>query len=351
VRARCLVNANYAAAESGDLEGAVVFAERAVAEAELDVGPGLDRMAGPVAVLASAYTAAGRYGAARREHERGLALLRDSGLGESVRAATSLNNAALNLLVAGAPREALPLFEQTMALDRNAGTAGFSSMTAASYALALWQVGRNGEALEWATKAIDEARRQNDQRSLGRALLTAARVRRQAGELQQAEALLQQAATTLASAPPRHPAHAALKVVQGMVATDKGELQRAHDLLAEASATYGVNAPRSGDRALALAALADVHVRRGEAAAALDRAQAALDLARTGSADLPHSYRVAVAALSLCNARRAAVTGDAAQACDLAITHAAGAAGEDSPITRQARALRAELSTSPQDGR
>ena len=343
VRTRCLINANYAAAESGDVEAAVALAERAVAEAERDVGPRLDRLAGPISVLAGAYTAAGRYADARREHERGLALLRDSGLGESVRAATSLNNAALNLLQAGAPREALPLFEQTMALDRGAGTDGFSPSTAASYALALWQVGRNDEALDWATRAIEEAGRQNDLRALGRAQLVASRALRTRGDLQQAEALALHAATAFDSMSHGHFAHAAVKVVLGLIAADRGELQRAHDLLAEANETFATRAPRSGDRVLALAALADIQTRRGNSAAALDLAQRALDLARAAATGLPHSDRVATAALALCQARGAAAVADAAQACDTAIVQAAGADGEDAPLTRKARALRAAL--------
>ncbi len=48
-------------------------------------------------------------------------------------------------------------------------------------------------------------------------------------------------------------------------------------------------APRSSDRALTMAALADVHRLRGEHADALRRVEESLALARQSAADLPFS--------------------------------------------------------------
>jgi serine/threonine-protein kinase len=348
-RVRCLINANYAAAEAGDADAALVFAERAVAEAERGAGPPLDRLAGPVAVLASAYTAAGRYADAQRQHERGLAILRDSGLAESVRSATALNNAAVNLLLAGATKEALIMLAQTIALDRSAGTGGYSTAnTAANYAAALLQVGRTDEAVRWAERAIEEARRQKNATALGRALLVASRARQQAGDLPRAEEALREAAATIAATlAPRHIAHAAVRTQQGALALARADLQRGRDLLLEAVAMYEAHAPRASDRAFALVALADAHRRRGEFAPALARSEEALALARAAAGGFPYSYRVGLAALAACEARQAGGFAGAERSCDLAVSQLLAAVGDDAPATRQARAMLDKVQASP----
>jgi tetratricopeptide (TPR) repeat protein len=344
VRTRCWVSASYVAAELNEPTAVVEFAERAVAEAERGVGPPLDRLLGPVGVLASAYQTAGRYHDAQREHERGLAILNASGLGESVRAATALNNAALNLMLAGAVKDALEPFERTIALDRSGGARKTTSTTASNYALALTLVGRTDEAITWSDFAIAEARRQIDERALWRALLAAARAQLQAGDLRRAEVLLKQTASALAaSAPPGHVAHAALRSVQGSLAAARGDLQLAQEALIEAAQMYAVSGPRMAGRAITLAWLADVHTRRGESAAALARAEEALALARELSGDFPYSYSVGLAALAVCNARAAAGAADAVASCELAVAQLTAAIGESAPTTRRARDLRARL--------
>jgi eukaryotic-like serine/threonine-protein kinase len=346
-RIRCLISASYSAEQRGDNTSAVSFAEKSVKEAEHAAGPALDRLAGPVAVLASAYSNAGRYQAAKREHERALALLRDSGLAASVRATTELNNAAVNLLRAGAPREALTMFEQVLALDHVAGTSGFPVNTAASYAAALLQVGRTGDALVWVDRAIAGAQRQNDRIGLGRALLIASRAQLQVGNLQYAEELVQQAKATIGpTLPQAHSGQAALRVQQGRLANAQGHLEKALIALNDAVQIFEAAAPRSSDRVFALSALAETHRRRGEHAAALARSEEALLLARDAAGDLTYSFRIGEAALALCDSQLIANASGAEQSCDLAITHLAATAGNEAPSTQQARALRERLLTS-----
>jgi eukaryotic-like serine/threonine-protein kinase len=341
-RTGCLGSATYAAIQRGDTAAAVKFAEQTRREAEHEPGPPLDRLAGPVAVLASAYTSDGRYAAAKQAHEQGIAILRESGLAESVRMATALNNAGTNLLQAGASKDALAAFEQSLAIDRVAGTGTYSVTTHGNYASSLLQVGRATEAVASLDRTVEEARRQKNPVGIGRSLLLASRAHLLAGDVARATALIDEAAASInALLPPRHVGRAALLTQQGRIALAHGDTQKARDLLLESVAMFEAAAPRSSDRVLTLAALADVHRIRGEQADALKRAEESLVLARKSAGDLPFSYRVGVAALAMCEAGIAAGRTEAAQSCDLAVAQLAGAVGEDAPTTRQARALRA----------
>lgn len=341
-RTRCLVSATYAAAQRGDTMAGVEFAEQAKREAEHEPGPPLDRLAGPIAVLASAYTNDGRYAAAKQAHEQGIAILRESGLAESVRMATALNNAGVNLLQAGASKDALAAFEQSLAIDRVAGTGAYSATTQANYAASLLQVGRANEAVASLDRTVLEARRQKNPVGMGRSLLLASRAHLFAGDVAGAATLSDEAAATInGTLPPRHAGRAALQTQQGQIALAQGDTQKARDLLLASVAMFEAAAPRSSDRVLTLAALADVHRARGEHADALRRAEESLVLARNSAGDLPFSYRVGVAALAMCEAGIAVSNAESAQSCDLAIAQLAGAVGEDAPTTRHARALRA----------
>ena len=341
-RTRCLGSATYAAIQRGDTAAGVKFAEQTKHEAEHESGPPLDRLAGPVAVLASAYTNDGRYADAKQAHEQGIAILRESGLAESVRMATALNNAGLNLLQAGASKDALAAFEQSLVIDRLAGTDAYSITTHANYAASLLQVGRATEAVASLDRTVEEARRQKNSVGMGRSLLLASRAHLLAGDLASATALIDEAATSInAALPPRHIGRAALQTQQGRIALAHGDTQRARDLLLESVAMFEAAAPRSSDRVLTLAALADVHRLRGEHADAVKRAEESLVLARQSTTGLPFSYRVGVAALAMCEEDIAVGSSASTQSCDLAIAQLAGAAGEDAPTTRHARALRA----------
>jgi eukaryotic-like serine/threonine-protein kinase len=349
-RTRCLVSATYAAAQRGDTVAGVTFAEQAKSEAEHDSGPALDRLAGPIAVLASAYTSDGRYAAAKAAHEQGIAILRESGLAESVLMASALNNAGVNLLQAGAPKEALAAFEQSLTIDRAAGTSegsgGYSTTTHANHAASLLQVGRVTEAAASLDATVDAARRQKNPVVLGRTLLLASRAHLFAGDLPDAAKLADEAAASIdATLPPRHVGRAALLTQQGRIALTRGDTQRARDLLLESIAMFAAAAPRSSDRVFTLAALADVHRIRGEHADAMKRAEESLALARQSAGDLPFSFRIGVAALAICEAGialNAVSAAESTQSCDLAIAQLAGAVGEDAPTTRHARALRAQ---------
>jgi eukaryotic-like serine/threonine-protein kinase len=346
-RTRCLISASYAAAQRGDTVAGVKFAEQAKREAEQDSGPPLDRLAGPVSVLASAYTSDGRYVDAKQAHEQGIAILRESGLAESVRMASALNNAGVNLLQAGAPKDALAAFEQSLAIDRvagtSAGTGGYSTTTHANHAASLLQVGRVTEAVASLDGTVDAARRQKNPVGLGRALLLASRAHLFAGDIPGAAKLTDEAAVSIAALPPRHIARAALLTQQGRIALAHDDSERARDLLLESIAMFEAAAPRSSDRVFTLASLADVHRIRGEHADAMKRAEESLVLARQSATGLPFSYRVGVAALAMCEAGIAVSAAESTQSCDLAIAQLAGAVGEDAPMTRHARTLRARL--------
>jgi eukaryotic-like serine/threonine-protein kinase len=335
-RTGCLGSATYAAIQRGDTAAAVMLAEQTKHEAEHETGPALDRLAGPVGILASAYTNDGQYAAAKRAHDESIAILHESGLGESVRMATVLNNAGVNLLQAGAPREALTLLGQALAID--------SINTHASYAAALLQLGRTAEAVTLLDLTVEEARRQSNPVSLGRALLHASRAHLQSGDMTGATSLANEAATSINSTlPPRHVGRATLLTQQGRLAMAYGDTQKARDLLMESIAVFEAASPRSSDRVLALVALADVHRVRGEPVEAMRRAEDALALARKVSGDMVFSYRIGVAALAVCEAEQANRSANALKMCDLAIAQLAGSVGDDAPSTQQARSIRTRL--------
>lgn len=186
-----------------------------------------------------------------------------------------------------------------------------------------------------------------------RALLTAGRAQQQVGDLQRAEAHLQQVAMSIGTtAPPGHIAHGGLRLQQGSLAAARGELDQARELLRHAAAIWQATGPRLCGRILVLIRLAEVHSRLGEQAAALARAEEALALARQAAGGFVHSYRVGIAALAVCEAQAAlppspvtmqAAAQAAAAHCDRALAQLMEAVGEDAPATRRARAKRDRL--------
>jgi tetratricopeptide (TPR) repeat protein len=334
--AECLVAAAYGESQRGNQAAAIAYGERAVRLVDEHPDRWDDSLQAVVALLASMYTRAGRYGEAAKLHERALQLMEKSGLDSTVRMALILNNAGHNLFSAGATLDAVRLFERAIAIDGGVGSGGHRS----NLANALIQVGRAREAADLHLAAAADARSAGSQVEEGRSLLGAANALREAGDTTSARQRLAQTRAVLAGVlPPGHIGNAAIEASEARLLLAEGKPQDALTTALSAETRYRSAAPRSSDRALALVTVAEARLALHQPRDALASAEAAVQLARELAADFPYSYRVGVAELVRCQASMEAAL-PAADACHEAEQHLKRAVGDEAPLARAASAAR-----------
>jgi eukaryotic-like serine/threonine-protein kinase len=336
--AQCLTSAAYADSQRGAAAAAVAHAERAVQLVESQPDRRDDSLQAVVAVLASMYTRAGRYGDAAKAHERTIALMERSGLEGTARMSTVLNNAAHNLFSAGATLESVAMFERVLAI-RLQDDAGSGYSVKSNLANALIQLGRAREAAELHQEAVAAARSTGVPVELGRSLVGASNAYREAGDLVTARARLTEARVVLADVlPSNHPGHAAIELSEARLLLAEGIADKALATAVAADQRFQKNAPRSTDRVLALAVAAQAHLAMKHPQEATASADSAVRLARQLAGDFPYSFRVGFAELVRCQARLEA-TLSARESCAESERHLSRAIGADAPLTKQARQL------------
>jgi serine/threonine-protein kinase len=336
--AACLTSAAYAESQRGASAAAVTYAERAVQLVESQPDRRDDSLLAVVAVLASMYTRAGRYGDAAKAHERTIALMTRSGLDGTARMSTVLNNAAHNLFSAGATLESVAMFDRVLAI-RLQDDAHSSYSVKSNLANALIQMGRAREAAELHQEAVAAAHRTGIPVELGRSLIGASNAYREAGDLATARARLTEARAVLADAlPPNHIGHAAIELAEARLLLAEGIADKALATAVAADQRFQKNAPRSTDRVLALAVAAQAHLAMKHPQEATASADSAVRLARELAGDFPYSFRVGFAELVRCQARLEA-TLSARESCAESERHLSRAIGADAPLTKQARQL------------
>ena len=252
--------------------------------------------------LAESYRAAGQYRDAIPAFEHASALMTALGRDDTETAGTLFNNWALALHASGRPIEAEKLFRRAMDISRATQTEqGVSPILLINYARTVRELGRPGEAADYAERGYARAVEVDNQLVMNQALLVRARIYREQGYLTRAEAMLSEVEPRLRRAlPPGHLAFARLAMEYSLLAAARGDLPVALRLANQAVtiAEASMKAGQGGDNYLASALVPRSEIDRqlGRADDAVADATRALYLLKkseepgTFSCDLGHAY-------------------------------------------------------------
>ena len=345
-RSFCWMNGHRIALDHGDTPLAIERAQtaiRALAEVPFDHDLA-DLRAG--ADLAEAYRNAGRYREAAATFEELWPRLVAQGRADTATAGTWLNNWGIAVAQMGRPLEAERLLRHSMDIHRaDASDAALSPMLMTNYAQQLLDLGRVPEALDYAEKALESAKRAGDEVVINQTLLRLARIYRAQLDFLRSLAKLDEVEPRLQSAlPPGHYAFAALASERSQTLELQGETARALKL-ANSAIRICEEASRQGKACeqflpKLLWHRASVETALRQFAPAESDARRALQLLQQQSRAGEFSQSTGLAYLTL--ARCLAAEGRGAEARAMA-QHAADqlekSIGADHPDTRAARDL------------
>ncbi len=265
---------------------------------------------------------------------------------DTERAGTLLNNWGLLLGALGRPREAEQMLRRSIAVSIAGGSdARVEPISWANLARTLFDLGRYAEAVPLAERAMRMARERGDNVVADQAQLLAARANAVAGRVARAEALLDDVEARFRRMfPPSHAAFTAVATDRVRLALERGDLALATHLANEAVAFMESIPRHHSGIPLALRYRAQVHLRAGRAAAALEDAQRLLPLVRATAPDGARSSGLGAAYLLLGESLAALQRTDEARiALTEAIRHLDDAAGPSHPSALRARQLLARL--------
>jgi tetratricopeptide (TPR) repeat protein len=333
-----------------DAQGALINAQRA--ESRLRASgrrlPGFEAsLAGD---LAYAYYLNGRVDDADREYAAAIQMHRAIGRGESPTAVAILNNWGLACIGAGDLRRGLELIEEVLRIITRRSAHGTPPPYAVNnHASVLFMLGRYDEALDEAERAWHVA----DQAGAGifklSARVTKASVYRERGDLDEAERILAEVATSATEWP--EDSFAVLIYRQGLasLALARGRFDQAREAVEPIIQLFEGRGMRIGALANALRLRAEIRWRQGDRDAATQDARRALSIADTLRGSRPHTTLTGRSWLLLARIDRDA--GDLAAAdtaLENAVEHLSHALGEDHLDTKLARRLAA---SPPTDGK
>jgi len=352
-RVSCLLSGSWVAREKGAPQEAI--AQSQAARDLLATSP-LRSETGDLNVqmsLAESYRAAGRYRDAFPAYEQASALMTALGRDDTETAGTLFNNWALALHLAGRPLDAEKLFRRAIDISRaDQSERGVSPMLMVNYARTLRELGRPGDAADYAERGYARAVEAGNEVVVNQALLVRARIYREQGNLNRAQAMLSEVEPRLRKAlPPGHLAFARLAAEYSLLASARGDLPAALQLAnqAVAIAEASVKAGRGGEEYLESVLLprSDIERQLGRANDAAMDAARALELLRKSAEPGALSSDIGQAYCTLGRAQLAQGKPEEARAAfRSALENLQNTLGPDHPDTRNARHL-VELETQP----
>lgn len=294
--------------------------------------------------LAESYRSAGQYRNAIPAFEQAAALMTALGRDETETAGTLFNNWALALHASGLPLQAEKLFHRAMDISR-AGPSeqGVSPMLLVNYARTLRELGRPGEAAEYAEHGYAKAVEAGNRVVVNQALLVRARIYREQGNLARAEAMLAEAEPRLRrDLPSGHPAFSKVAEEYALLASARGNGPTAMRLANQAVriAEAPVKAGQGGAEYLSsvLVTRSDLERQLGRAGDAVTDAAWALSLLQKSTEPGLFSGQLGRAYFSLGRAQQARGKPEEARtAFRAAVENLENALGPDHPDTRSAR--------------
>jgi tetratricopeptide (TPR) repeat protein len=263
-------------------------------------------------------------------------------------AGTMFNNWAFALQLSGLPLEAEKYYRRALEISRTENSdEGVSPMLLVNYARALRELGRHAEAADYADRAYAKAQHTDDQVVIMQSLFVGARIYREQGNRDRAEAMLAELEPRLRKAyPPGNLAFATLATEHSLLALARGDspsaMQQANQAVEITEAA--IKSGQGGDDYLArvLVPRSDVERLLGRAdQAATDAARAVTILQKSAepksfTSYLGHAYYTLGLAL-----QAQGKSEEARAAFRSAAEHLQAALGQNYPDTRRARQLAA----------
>ena len=237
-RVFCLQRGSEVATNRGDSHAAVTRAQGA--QRALSQSPfrpevlELDNLI----ILAGAYWHAGQVREASTAFEQASARLTALGRDNTQRAGTLFNNWGAALWMWGRPLDAERLLRRAIAVGQDSqAEATVSPMVLVNYARTLNELGRLGEAADYAERAYAKAQTAGDQTVANQSLLVRTAIYRNQGDLERAGQMLSEVEPTLRrNLPAGHIAFASLALQRALNAQARGDMQTALVLASQAVA-------------------------------------------------------------------------------------------------------------------
>jgi tetratricopeptide (TPR) repeat protein len=338
----CLRNRAYMAQNSYDARGALEYAKRAQARLSDLPLPKPDTEAQLLADIAAAHYLAGHNGEAERYYARALEKMQRMGRGESPSIFFLRNNWGIASFSAGDTRRALAQYEEALRIATQGSIGGepppYLLLNRAS---ALAALGRNTEAIEAYGVAIESATRSGNNTVRITGLAARATTYVAIGDLDRAERELSELAPEVGKSIPVGSVPA-MTILYAMARLDceRGQHSAALASLARIIAFFEGRGVAVAAIVRAHALRAEVHLRQGNAAAAMADARRALEVSRTLQGDKPYSSHTGTALAMMALIHES--TGDLAAARTVAteaVPHLVETLGTNHPETRRVQRL------------
>ena len=292
--------------------------------------------------IAEAHGRLGQPAEAIAGYERSIADLASMGREQTARMALRLNNFSRTLYVAGQPRRAEEMAARGLEIAR--GLADSDELIASiegNRARALIELGRHDEAKALAEHALASAIGRKDVVWAGIFSLYGAPAWCASGEVARCASLLGIARDKLQAAlPPGHLNFGAVELLAAQLSLAERQPAQAREQLLRAVAIFDAASEKSPLRSRALALLARTEQQLGDAAAATAHAALAVGQAREVSKGFASTEWLGAALVAQALVQQAQGDKAGAQATlREALPQLQGAAGDEAPATREARAL------------
>ena len=296
--------------------------------------------------LAEAYRKAGQNREATSAFGQAAALLSSLGRDDTETAATLFNNWALALTQLGHPLDAERMYRRAIEISRaDQAEKTVSPIVLNNYAKTLRDLGRLGEAADYAERAYAKAQQVGHQSAINQSLLERARIYREQRNLTRAAAMLAEVEPRLQRAlPPGHYAFASLASEQALIALGRGNLQSALQLADQAVAIDEATIKAGGEGTYYLPTLlvcrSGIELQAGRRDEAAADATRALSQLQAGAQPGTFSCTLGRAYLTLGRALQSQGKRDEARAAfRSALENLENTLGPEHPDTRAARQL------------
>lgn len=340
--ARCLQKRAFVAQNFNDPPAALEYAIKA--REALSSAPFRNpaQEASLIGDLAYAHYLSGRTAEADRYYAEALRRYEQLGRSDSPSTFSLRNNWGIASFAAGDNLRALENYDEALKIAKRRSPEGeLPIYLLTNRALALASLARYEEAVQSFEEALAAAQRANNVSAQLHALVNRAGMHMTMGDYARAERELRDVEQTFAAAiPPNSVPAIAIRHIKGRLASARGDLDAA---LSDQSVTiefFDTRQMAVAPLTRALAARAEVYIRRGDLAAARRDAQRAVEISRKLQDSKPHSSLTGLSLLQLAQVELAAGDGAKAQTiAEEAVAHLDATLGAEHPETLRAKQL------------
>ena len=343
VAATCLQMRARLAQSASDTEGALRWAEAGLRRLRDSGTTGTSTEATLLGDVGFSQHLAGRNADADRAYQSALERLAALGSPQGFEALRLTLDWAVVRSAMSDYRGSVELNDRVIAITGRQGPSAVPPGALANRAFALEQLGRYDEALQGYERTIASSRENGFVAGEAYALVGRASVLASLGRVEPALESLREAERPLQALPPAHSARTRAAVVRARLDAAQGDLDSAARLYSDVIERLRAQKATPPVMVTAYRGRAELRLREGDSAGALDDAEKAVDIARTLQGSNAHSDLVGLAWLTLARAQRATGAADRwPQSVRAAHTELDHTLGSQHPETRAARDLLAQ---------